>query len=75
MDASYHRHDCRDNETSGAGLLRITAVLSMQFLGYCELEPPGMTCPRLREVGQCSSKVHPLVQKRCLGKTPGNSDR
>ncbi len=28
-------------EASRAGLLRITAVLSMQFLGYCERESPG----------------------------------
>ena len=39
MDASYHRHDCRDNETSGAGLLRITAVLSMQFWGIVNWSP------------------------------------
>ena len=56
MDASYHRHDvndkygsclnhiCRGNEASGAGLLRITAVLSMRCFGYCELGCPGVTC-------------------------------
>ena len=29
---------------SGAGLLRIIAVLSMRFLGYCEQGRPGVTC-------------------------------
>ena len=41
MDASYHR--CRDNEASGAGLLRIISVLSTQCFGYCEQEHPGVT--------------------------------
>ena len=52
MDVSYHRHDIndkvwrcsnhiyRDNEASGAGLLRITIALSTQYFGFCELSAP-----------------------------------
>ena len=36
---------CRDNEASGAGLLRITVALSTQYFGCCEPECPGVTCP------------------------------
>ena len=35
---------CPGNEASGAGLLRIIAVLSMRCFGYCEQEHPGVTC-------------------------------
>ena len=37
-------HICPGNEVSGAGLLRIIAVLSMRCFGYCEQEHPGVTC-------------------------------
>ncbi len=37
-------HICQGNVASGAGLLRIIAVLSMRCFGYCAQEHPGVTC-------------------------------
>ena len=55
MEASYHRHDINDKVWEllephlpgqrglWGGILRITAVLSTQFFGYCEPGRPGVT--------------------------------
>lgn len=39
------------------------AALSRQCFEDCESERPSVTCSRLREVGQCASKVYPHYRR------------
>ena len=59
------------SEANGVGLRRIIAVLSMQYSGLYELVYLGGIFHRTMENGVYTSTVHPLAQKRSVGKATG----
>ena len=88
MESSYHHHDISDEvwallephlsgqrgqwgEIAQDNRRFINAV----FWGAANRIPLAWFTPRLREMGNCSSKIYPVAQKRHLGKTAGNPDR
>ena len=69
---SCSNHICRGNEASGAGLLRITAVLSMRYFGYCELEHPGVTCLPITGSGAVFIRGSSVGTEKMFGKNSWN---
>ena len=72
MEASYHRHDISDNVWA---LLEPHLLGQRGVLGIANRGTLAGFASRLREMEQRSSAVHPLAQKRHMGKTSGNLDR